>query len=98
MNKENLEAYAEIKKQIAELEKKADEIRPLIVQEMVENDAEKVELKGYGDFIINKRRTWEFSDNVKIAQDNLDELMAKEKADGTATYVEAPILKFILKK
>lgn len=96
MNKAKLQEYAAIKKQIEELEMRADEIRPEIVGAMLAEQADKVETE-FGDFVMEKRRSWEFSESVTLAEDKVKQLKAKEKAEGVATYTENPVLKFISK-
>jgi hypothetical protein len=103
MNKEQLERYASIKRQIAALEEEADLLRPSIVNAMLDTESEKINLVGEdgvtitGSFTLEKKRSWEFSDSVTEAEEGLKELKAEEKATGVATYTEAPILKFITK-
>lgn len=94
MDKETLQKYAEIKAQIKELEAQAEELKPGIVEYMLLAEAEKVELTGYGNFTLEKRRTWTFSPEVENFRVELKVAEAKEKAEGKASYNETPVLKY----
>lgn len=96
MNKPQLERYAVIKSQITELEAEAEKIKPEIVASMEAEEAEKVETD-FGAFVLEKRRTWEFSEKIQMAENDVKEMKAKEKGEGIATYVELPVLKFFPK-
>ncbi len=94
MDKSKLELYAAIKQQISSLEEQADELRPGIVEAMQADELDKVSTE-FGNFTLTQKRKWEYSENVKIAADNLEELQNEEKAKGIATYTETPVLKFL---
>lgn len=96
MNKDKLQLYANLKNQVAALEEQIEALKPEIVGMMIAEDVEKVQTE-FGVFNLEKRRTWEFSENVQIAEDNVKDLKAKEKAEGLATYTESPTLKFLTK-
>lgn len=97
MDKPRLELYASYKIEAAILEKKMEELKPLIIEEMIANEAEKVNTD-WGAFTLQQNRKWTFSDEVEGIRTELKDKEAKEKATGTATYEETPILKFIQKK
>jgi hypothetical protein len=94
MDKENLQKYAELKAQIKELEAQVEELKPGIVEYMLLAEAEKIELTGYGNFTLEKRRTWTFSPEVESFRAELKVAEGKEKAEGKASYNEVPVLKY----
>jgi len=94
MQKETLELYASLKAQISELEAQVDELKPQIVEYMLLSEAEKIELKGFGNFTLEKRRTWTFSPEVESMRADIKEAEGKEKAEGKASYNEVPVLKY----
>ena len=97
MNKEKFEEYASIKQQIAALEERADALRPDLVQAMIDEDTEKIELTGYGNFVLESKRSWKYSAHLEDMKQEIKEQEKQEKADGTATYEENVILKFMSK-
>ena len=93
MTTENLKQYAELKMQASAIEEKLSELKPLILQEMVESDVDKVPTT-LGNFTIKKTKKWSYSGAVILLKEQLDEQKSIEEADGTATFTETQILEF----
>ena len=85
--------YATIDTLIKELEQKKDEIKGLILAEMVESGQEAVETE-VGKFSITKRKTWTYPENVTELGDEFKAAKAKAESTGDATYIEEPSLRF----
>ena len=87
-----IKEYESLKLQIAELEKKADALKPAILSELelgtkIESD--------YGTLTVQSRSKWEFSDMVKSMEDRLKEQKKTEMASGEAVELPgAPYLVF----
>ena len=97
MTKASFDRYADIKTQIKALEEEAETLKPQILAEMHEAGSDKVEHE-FGNFVITKKKTWQFSDRYDSMKDVLKQLESDEKADGTATFEEMEILMFKEKK
>ncbi len=97
MDKSKLELYASYKTAVAEYEAKMNELKPEIIEMMEKEEAEKVNTD-FGTFTLMQNRKWAFSEEVESVRIELKEKETKEKADGTATYEETPVLKFTSKK
>ena len=97
MNKSKFGAYAEIKNSIALLEDKLDELKPEILAEFEKAGVEQVESE-WGKFILEKKRTWKFSEHVEKAKSQVKELETEEKAKGEASYTETAYVKFYSNK
>lgn len=96
--KENFLRYAEIKKQIKELESELEELQPLVFSDMEEIGPDaKVETE-LGAFSFMKRKAWKYSETVVEKEKALKDLKKNEEADGTAEFEEKLILLFKEKK
>lgn len=85
--------YAVIASQIEELESKKDQLRGLILKQMIDNGEEKVET-AVGKFTVAKRKTWTYTAKVIELADKLKATKAKEESTGDATYTEEESLRF----
>lgn len=94
MDKDLLTQYAEIKKEIKMLESKLEEIQPEVMQSFIDNELEELELKGYGTFIVAKKRKYIYSPTVQHLEVDLKEQKKLEEQNGDADYVENPYLVF----
>lgn len=97
MNKQNFEKYAQLKEQEKEIAEEIKELKPLLVEDMLEAKADKVE-SDYGTFSIVKRKHWTYSSDTQALDLKLKEIKKTEEADGTATYTEKENLMFTNKK
>lgn len=96
-NKGLFRAYAALKQQEKDIENQIKEIAPKILKMMIEETADKINSL-YGTFSIEKRKTWKYTQAVKLAEEHLIGLQEKEKATGKATFEERPILKYFSPK
>lgn len=83
MNKELLKNYSEVKKQIKELEVKADELQPLVLAELTSAGVDKVESE-FGTFSITERNKWTYPDYVKSAEKKFKDEKKKAEENGDA--------------
>ena len=93
MNNKLYEDYASLKLQEKEIEEKLNELKPLILQEFSDAGVDKLETD-FGNFTVTNRKTWKYSPKVDEAEKVVDDLKEVEKADGTATAEEKPVLYF----
>jgi len=83
---EKIKRYAEIKIQIKDLEEGIETLKPFIVEHLESNGVDKLPTS-LGNFTLGKRSSWKYTKAV-------DELQAKEKAEGLATQVVSTTLTF----
>jgi hypothetical protein len=97
--REKLIAYAELKKQISELEAKAAELREdvlAIAKETVYPGEKSFELEGWGVYQIQENKVWEFTPETTATILEVESLKKDEKAKGIATFTKNDIIKFTL--
>lgn len=94
MNKDILTQYADIKKDIKMLEAKLDEIQPEVLSMLVENEAEEVQLNGYGTFTLCKKRKWIYTEETQNMETLVKTAKKLEEQKGDATYTESPYVVF----
>ncbi len=87
------EDYAIIESQIKELENKKDELRGLILKEMVENGEEAVDT-AVGKFSVTRLKTWTYPPKVLELGEKFDAAKEKAKSTEEATFTEKESLRF----
>ncbi len=87
------EEYAQVQAEIDALELKKSQLRPHIMQMMIDNGLEKMEF-ALGKFSVSPKKTWTYSEKVVEMTDELKSRKAKEESTGEATYEESPSLRF----
>lgn len=85
--------YAELDAQIKALEAEKDEVKGLILSEMVEAGEEAVETD-VGKFSVTRLKTWTYPEKVTELNDKFKAAKAKAESTGEATYVEKESLRF----
>jgi len=87
------EQYAMMKNAIKVLDERTEELQAMILEEM---DALKVEKQkfAYGTFSITSRKSFKYSDLVKVKDAEVKALKKVEEEDGTATFEEKKSLLF----
>ncbi len=85
--------YAILDAQIKEMENKKDELRGLILRDMVEAGEEAIET-AVGKFSVTKLKTWTYPENVISLGDKFKAAKAKAESTGDATYIEKESLRF----
>lgn len=96
--KDTLNKYAEIKKEIKALEAKADLLNPQVLEVMRKQEAEEVTIGELGKLSIGSRRTWKYSKDIEDSQKYLKEKMKIEEQTGKADYVEKHYVIFTANK
>lgn len=87
------EEYASIDAQIKALESKKAQLRPHIIEMMIEKGEKKVETE-VGSFSRSTTKTWTYPETITDLADKLKAAKAKAESTGEATYEEAPRLTF----
>ncbi len=87
------EEYASIQAQISALEAKKEQLRPAIIQMMIDKGEKKV-VTEVGSFSISPRKTWTYPANVENLADEYKSAKALAESTGEATYEEKPSLTF----
>ncbi len=87
------EEYAIIDSKIKDLESKKDELRGLILKDMIESKEEAIETS-VGKFSVTKLKTWTYPEKVIELGDKFKAAKAKSESTGEATYVEKESLRF----
>lgn len=87
------EEYAVLESQIAALEAKKEQLRPHILQMMVEQELEKVETL-VGKFSVSKRKVWTYPEAVVEVGEKFKAAKAKAESTGDATFEEVDQLRF----
>lgn len=85
--------YAVLDAQIKNLENKKDELRGLILKDMVESEQEKIETS-VGSFSITRLKKWTYTDKVEELNQKYKARKALEESTGEATYTEQESLRF----
>lgn len=97
MNKDILEQYAGIKKQIASLTEEAKELEPQVLDEMRQEGVQTAKMD-FGTFSITRRTKWEYSQKYKDLEEKYDIVLKAaqktEQEDGTATKIETESITF----
>ncbi len=85
--------YAVIDAQIKELEAKKDELKGIILKEMVASGEESIETQ-VGKFTVTRLKSWTYPEKVIELGDKFRAAKAKAESTGDATYVEKESLRF----
>lgn len=93
MDKALFQEYADIKNQIAQLQKEADEIAQEVTLEMNNNELDKVE-SDFGTFYFTTRKIWKYSEAIDDLAENLKATKKDEEETGRATFEESKSLSF----
>lgn len=89
--KEAMREYEEHMLEIRRLEKRCEELKPIILP-VIPEDENVVSEKGY--FYIQKRATWKFPANVELLEKDLKKAKADAKAKGDASAEYQSVLYF----
>lgn len=89
--------YARLKIQEKEIAKQLEELKPTVLAGLEERGLDK-QPTSLGDFTIQKKKSWTYSENVAEQTSRLKQMKDSEEADGTATFEETSILAFKEKK
>lgn len=85
--KEILESFASIKKEINILDNKAEDLKVQVLEIMQSNELGEVEV-GNDKISIGSRRSWSYSEVVKDLEKTFKDKQKEEQQLGTATYKE----------
>lgn len=91
------EEYASVDAQIKALELKKEQLRPHIIQMMIDDGIDKLET-ALGKFSITKLKKWVYSEAVNELADKLKAAKAREESTGDATFEETDSLRFTAAK
>jgi len=95
MNEKVFVEYADLERQIKELEAKKDELKPQVEEELGKVEGELI--KGnFGTFSFRITKKWQYSEAVKTAEDVVKLQKKQEETDGTAKATESKGLVFRL--
>jgi VCBS repeat-containing protein len=94
MNQEIFARYADIKKQIAELEDQLEELKPEVTAELKELPNNSAKLP-FGVFNLQKRAKWTYSETIQQLDQQLKAGKKEEEQNGIATaeYTEYVMFK-----
>lgn len=87
------EEYASIDQKIKVLTEQKEQLRGVIVAEMLEKGEEKIET-AVGSFSIARRKTWTYPEKVLEIGEKFKAAKAKSESTGEATYTEEESLRF----
>ena len=87
------EQYAVLDAKIKALTNEKDELKVLIIEDMVARGEENANT-AVGKFTIAKLKTWTYTDRVKELEEEYKAKKAEEESTGDATYVEKPSLRY----
>ncbi len=89
--------YAIVVAQMEALEKKKDEMRPKIIEEMVSKGMKKLDT-AVGTFSVVKLKKWTYPQEVLDINEAFKAAKAKAESTKEATYEEVDSMKFIITK
>lgn len=95
--KDVLNKYAEIKKDIKELEEQAKTLNLLVLEALQENSLEEVELDT-GKITLASRRTWKYPSFIKEKIKEIKDIKKEAEQTGSADYTEKHYIVFSEKK
>lgn len=87
-NKDKLNEYASIKKDIKILEAKAELLNPEILELMEASGAEEIEIGDMGKLSMGSRRNWKYPADVISWEEDLKAKKKEAEQRGTAQYTE----------
>jgi len=87
------EEYAVLDAQIRALTAQKDELKVQVLEEIIENNIEKIETS-VGTFSVAKLKTWTYTDKVIELEEKFKAQKASEQSTGDATFEEKPSLRF----
>ncbi len=87
------EEYALLDSQIAALELKKEQLRPHLLQMMIEKGQSKIET-AVGSFSVSLLKKWKYPAKVLELGEKFKEAKAKAESTREATYEEQPSLRF----
>lgn len=85
--------YADVDAQIKALENKKEQLRPFIVQKLIDDGVDKVETE-LGKFSVNQLKKWSYPEEVVELGEQFKAAKAKAESTGEATFEETPSLRF----
>jgi len=88
IQKSKLKKYAEIKKDIKDLELLASELNSEVLDLMVEGDLGEINIEDMGKLSLGSRRTWKYTKETDNIKNHLKEMQKEEEQTGDATYSE----------
>lgn len=91
------EEYALLEAEIAAREAKKEQLRPHIMQMMIDQGLEKVETS-VGKFSVGKRKVWTYPDNVMSINEEFKSAKARAESTGEAVCEEVDQLRFTMAK
>jgi hypothetical protein len=89
--------YANVKAQIKALEQKEEQLRPFIIEQMVDENVEKIETDA-GSFSVTMLKKWTYPEAVMELGEEFKAAKAKAVSTKEATYEEEPSLRFTAAK
>lgn len=93
MNKEDIKEYADLELQKKVLEARQEEIKSLLLSQLIELKADKVE-SDFGSFKIVERNSWKYSEAVRKIESQVKDLKKVEELSGEATSEKKKSLTF----
>lgn len=85
--------YADVDAQIKALELKKEQLRPFIIDKMLDEGTQKIESE-LGSFSVNALKKWKYPADVVELGEEFKAAQAKAQSTGDATYEETPSLRF----
>jgi len=85
--------YAKLDAEISALEAKKEQLRPHILQQMIDSGQTKVET-AVGKFSVTKLKKWTYPERVVAIGESFKAEKAKAESTGEATYEEQDSLRF----
>lgn len=91
------EEYAMLEAEISAREAKKEQLRPFILQAMIEKGIKKQETS-VGSFSVSKLKKWSYPEKVVKLNEEYKAAKAKAESTGEATYEEQDSLRFTMIK
>lgn len=89
--------YATLEAQEKALKVKKEQLRPLIIEQMMRDGAEKIDI-GVGKFAVTPYKTWTYPEKVVELGEEFKAAKAKAESTGEATFEETPSLRYTAAK
>lgn len=94
---DKFQQYADIKRQIKDLEDQESLLKQSILQELEKNNTHKIDFD-YGKFTYSCRTTYKYSEKINALQDKVKLAQLREQEKGIAKEIKSNYLTFTPKK
>lgn len=94
LNSDLLKSFAALKQEEKEVKARVEEMKVRVLQELTAADLDEVAIPDVGMLVVVPKRTYTYPAVITKAEEDLKKAKKEAEAKGTATYTEAPFVRF----